>query len=389
MKYKMEHNAKPGLRQADTSGRAAAGILRAGIVSAAACILAAAFLAVPVFADAEHGDVASGAATVTPEEVVSYGMVPVYGRDIKDGTYQVDVRSSSRFFRVLSAELTVAGDEMTAKMTMNSSSYSLLFMGTAEDAAAAPYEDYIEAEKEDGWCMFTVPVESLDAGIDCAAYSKRKKKWYNRQILFEAADIPGEALQIDLPDYDLITEALALYGEQTGIEPVKEEEEEPEMPEELEFSGKEGMEIDLPDGEYSVEVGLVGGSGRASVSSPTLLIVKDGRAYARILWSSSYYDYMLVGGERYLNESEEGASSAFTIPVYVMDREMAVIADTTAMGDPVAIDYELTFYRESVGEKGRIPQEAAKSVLLVAVAVIVIGFVLDRLIRILRRRKHS
>ncbi|MBR2562833.1 MAG: hypothetical protein IKE31_11930, partial [Eubacterium sp.] len=236
MKYKMEHNAKPGLRQADTSGRAAAGILRAGIVSAAACILAAAFLAVPVFADAEHGDVASGAATVTPEEVVSYGMVPVYGRDIKDGTYQVDVRSSSRFFRVLSAELTVAGDEMTAKMTMNSSSYSLLFMGTAEDAAAAPYEDYIEAEKEDGWCMFTVPVESLDAGIDCAAYSKRKKKWYNRQILFEAADISGEALQIDLPDYDLITEALALYGEQTGIEPVKEEEEEPEMPEELEFS---------------------------------------------------------------------------------------------------------------------------------------------------------
>ena len=390
MKHRTGNNFKPDLRSADKPGLSAAGFLRAGMVSAAVCILTAALAVMPVSADPEHSDVASGAATVTPEEVESYGMVPVYGRDIQDGTYEVDVRSSSRFFRVLSAELTVAGDEMTARMTMNSGSYRLLYMGTGEEAAAAPYEDYIEAEKDDeGWYMFTVPVRALNTGIDCAAYSKKKKKWYNRQILFEAADIPKEALQIDLPDYDLIGEALELYGEQTGIEPVKEEEEEPEMPEEPEFSGTEGMEIDLPDGEYSVEVGLVGGSGRASVSSPTLLIVKDGRAYARILWSSSYYDYMLVGGERYLNESEEGASSSFTIPVYVMDREMAVIADTTAMGDPVAIDYELTFYRESVGEKGRIPQEAAKSVLLVAAAVIVGGFILDRVIRTLRRQKRS
>ena len=146
------------------------------------------------------------------------------------------------------------------------------------------------------------------------------------------------------------------------------------------------MEIDLPDGEYSIEVTLVGGSGRASVSSPTLLIVRDGRAYARLLWSSSYYDYMFVGGEKYLNESQEGASASFTIPVYAMDSEMPVIADSTAMGDPVAVDYDLTFYRESIGEKGRIPQEAARSVLIVAVIVIVGGFLLDRLIRWIRKR---
>ena len=346
--------------------------------------------AIPVMADAEHSDVASGAATVKAEEVVSYGMVPVYGRDIEDGTYEINVRSSSRFFRVLSAELTVSGDEMEAKMTMNSGSYRLLFMGSAQDAAAAPYEDYIEVGKEDGWYVVTVPVKALNTGIDCAAFSKRKKKWYDRQILFDAADIPREALHIELPDYGLIEEALTYYEEQTGNAPaVQEPEVVQEEPEEPEFKGPEGMEIDLPDGEYSVEVGLVGGSGRASVSSPTLLIVRDGRAYARILWSSSYYDYMLVGGERYLNESEEGASSSFTIPVYVMDSEMPVIADTTAMGDPVAIDYELTFYRDSVGDKGRIPQEAAKSVLIVAVAVIAGGFVLDRVIRALRKRINT
>jgi len=356
--------------------------------------------AVLVCADPEHNEVASGAATVAAEEVEDYGMLPVYGRDIEDGTYEISVRSSSRFFRVLSAELTVDGDDMEARLTLSSGSYLLLYMGSGEEAAAAPFEDYLQVGKDDdGWHIVTVPVKALNIGIDCAAYSKRKKKWYNRQILFEAASLPEEALHVELPDYELIGEALEVYAEQSGIDPEELTEQEAEEgtesgsgtlaeegSEESLFSGPEGMEIDLPDGEYSIEVTLVGGSGRASVSSPTLLIVKDGRAYARLLWSSSYYDYMFVGGEKYLNEAQEGASASFTIPVYVMDTEMPVIADSTAMGDPVAVDYDLTFYRDSIGEKGRIPQEAARSVLIVAVIVIVGGFLLDRLIRWIRKR---
>ena len=356
--------------------------------------------AVPVNADADHSEVASGAATVAAEEVEEYGMLPVYGRDIEDGTYEINVRSSSRFFRVLSAELTVDGDDMEARLTLSSGSYLLLYMGSGDEAAAAPFEDYLQVGKDDdGWHIVTVPVKALNTGIDCAAFSKRKKKWYNRQILFEAASLPEEALRVDLPDYGLIGEALEVYAEQSGIgteELTGQNDTEEtgnaagtlaeEDPEDILFSGPEGMEIDLPDGEYSIEVTLVGGSGRASVSSPTLLIVKDGRTYARLLWSSSYYDYMFVGGEKYLNEAQEGASASFTIPVYVMDTEMPVIADSTAMGDPVAVDYDLTFYRESIGEKGRIPQEAARSVLIVAVIVIVGGFLLDRLIRWIRKR---
>ena len=371
-------------------------LMRTAVIALPAGLLMS---ALPVYADAEHSDVASGAATVAAEEVEDYGMLPVYGRDIEDGTYEINVRSSSRFFRVLSAELTVDGDDMEARLTLSSGSYLLLYMGTGEEAAAAPFEDYLTVEKDDGWHFVTVPVKALNTGIDCAAYSKRKKKWYNRQILFDAASLPKEVLQVELPDYELIGEALGVYAEQSGIDPEeltgkKDAEEagntagtpvEGESEESL-FSGPEGMEIDLPDGEYSIEVTLVGGSGRASVSSPTLLIVKDGRAYARLLWSSSYYDYMFVGGEKYLNEAQEGASASFTIPVYVMDTEMPVIADSTAMGDPVAVDYDLTFYRDSIGEKGRIPQEAARSVLIVAVIVIVGGFLLDRLIRWIRKR---
>ena len=392
-------DVKIELKKEKTSGFPAR---TAGIILLA-CLLAP---ALPVRADAEHSEVARGAATVAAEEVEEYGMLPVYGRDIEDGTYEITVRSSSRFFRILSAELTVTGDDMEARLTLSSGSYLLLYMGSGDEAAAAPFEDYLQVEKDDGWHIVTVPVRALNTGIDCAAYSKRKKKWYNRQILFEAASLPKEALQVELPDYELIGEAVGAYAEQAGTTAEEltgqmeaedsgsasaagAETAQEEASEENLFSGPEGMEIDLPDGEYSIDVTLVGGSGRASVSSPTMLIVKDGRAYARLLWSSSYYDYMFVGGEKYLNEAQEGASASFTIPVYVMDTEMPVIADSTAMGDPVAVDYDLTFYRESIGEKGRIPQEAARSVLAVAVIVIVGGFLLDRLVRLFRKKRVS
>lgn len=138
-----------------------------------------------------------------------------------------------------------------------------------------------------------------------------------------------------------------------------------------------GIETDLEDGEYSIQVDLEGGSGKASVSSPTLMLVKNGRMYAELQWSSSNYDYMIVDGEKFQNESEEGRNSVFTIPVTALDDKMEVIADTLAMGAPHEIDYMLTFYEASIGSKGQLPQEAAKRVVAVAMVIIVGGGILN------------
>ena len=138
-----------------------------------------------------------------------------------------------------------------------------------------------------------------------------------------------------------------------------------------------GIETDLEDGEYSIQVDLEGGSGKASVSSPTLMIVKDGRMYAELQWSSSNYDYMIVDGEKFLNESEEGRNSVFTVPITVLDDKMEVIADTLAMGAPHEINYTLTFYEDSIGSKGQLPQEAAKRVVAVALVIIIGGGILN------------
>ena len=103
-----------------------------------------------------------------------------------------------------------------------------------------------------------------------------------------------------------------------------------------------GIETDLEDGEYSIQVDLEGGSGKASVSSPTLMLVKNGRMYAELQWSSSNYDYMIVDGEKYTPVNKDG-NSTFEIPVTVFDAEMEVTADTVAMSTPHEIDYTLTF----------------------------------------------
>lgn len=139
----------------------------------------------------------------------------------------------------------------------------------------------------------------------------------------------------------------------------------------------EGLETDMEDGEYSIQVDLEGGSGKASVTSPALMIVKDGRMYAQLQWSSSNYDYMIVNEEKILNESEEGRNSVFTVPVTVLDDKMEVIADTLAMGAPHEINYTLTFYEDSIGSKGQLPQEAAKRVVAVALVIIVGGGILN------------
>lgn len=142
-------------------------------------------------------------------------------------------------------------------------------------------------------------------------------------------------------------------------------------------STPEAFTLDKEDGEYSIQVDLEGGSGKASVTSPTLITVQDGAVTAHIQWSSSNYDYMIVDGEKYLPVNEEGGNSEFEIPVLAMDEAMPVIADTTAMGTPHEINYTLTFYSDSIGSKSQMPQEAAKRVVAVALVIIIGGGILN------------
>ena len=327
------------------------------------------------------------------------GMTPIYGRDIEDGTWPIEVRSNSKYFKIASCQLTVKGDEMTAVLTMNSTSYSYAYPGTKLEAKkddAGRIE--MDVDNENYTLTYEMDVPALNAEVPCAAYSKRRKKWYDRNLVFVAGSLPAEALKIELPDYDLIEQALEQNGgvpssadatadadeaadEGDSISEDSNAADTSQNGSASQGNPPEAAGIDHKDGEYSIEVVLEGGSGRASVTTPTWLTIKDGKAYAKLLWSSPHYDYMLVNGYRYDNETTDGGNSVFEIPITVMDDPMSVIADTNAMGDPLEIEYALTFYQDTISSKGKIPQEAAKVVFLIAAVIIVVGGVINYFVK--------
>ena len=239
------------------------------------------------------------------EDVVDESMTPIYADELNDGAYPITVDSSSSMFRIDSCELTVDGDTMTAALTMKSDSYLYLYAGTAEEAAKAPESDYIKPvdDGHDG-NVFTLPVEALDSGVDCAAFSKNKEKWYPRTLVFEASSLPADAFKA---------------GKTTTV-----------------------ADLDLADGAYTVDVTMAGGTGRASIESPATLTIQDGKATATITWSSPNYDYMIVDDVKYTPTNAEG-NSTFQIPVEFFDSGMRVIADTTAMSQPYEVEYTLNF----------------------------------------------
>ena len=107
----------------------------------------------------------------------------------------------------------------------------------------------------------------------------------------------------------------------------------------------------LNDGEYLIEVNMTGGSGKATVTSPTHITVKDSKVSAEIEWSSPNYDYMEVDGKEYRPVNESG-NSKFIIDVPKLDEEIPVKAETLAMSEPHIIDYTLYFDSKTAKAEG-------------------------------------
>lgn len=246
-------------------------------------------------ASSQAGEVAQGAQQAQQKLPDASALTPVTAADLKEGDYKVQVASSSSMFRITDATLHVKGGKMTCDLTMSGTGYGKLFMGTGEQAAKADEKDCIPyRDNDEGTHAFTVPVEALDAEVPCAAWSIKKQAWYDRTLVFLA---------------DTLEEAPA---------------------------------CELADGTYTAQVALEGGTGRASVETPCTLTVKDGAAWAHVVWSSPNYDQMVVGGKQYLPVNTKG-NSEFDIPVADVDAPLAVQAETVAMSEPHMIDYTLTF----------------------------------------------
>ena len=218
---------------------------------------------------------------------------------IPDGVYSADFNTDSTMFHVNEAHngkgvLTVTDGQMTIHIALPSKNIVNLFPGTAEDAqaeGAALLEPTVDTVAyADGTTDevngFDIPVPYLDEEFDCALIGT-KGVWYDHKV----------SVSNPVPT--------------------------------------------IADGEYTCEVTLAGGSGKASVESPAKITVSGGQAVATVIWSSPHYEYMTIGETQYDPVNTEG-NSTFEIPV-TLDEDMAVSALTTAMSEPHLIDYTLHF----------------------------------------------
>ena len=260
---------------------------------------------------------------------------------LADGTYSAKFDTDSGMFHVNEVydgrgTLMVKDGKMTLHIVMPSQNIVNLFLGTAEDAQkdgakliqpTTEEVTYSDGSKEEVYA-FDVPVEALDQEFDLALIGT-KGKWYDHKV---SVKNPVKSDDTDAKKDDKENKDADSKADDTDKDAKDSKTSE----------GKTLADLNLEDGDYTMDVTLTGGSGRATIDSPAAINVEGDKATATIVWSSPNYDYMLVDGEKYEPVNKDG-NSTFEIPVSVFDAEMEVTADTVAMSEPHEIDYTLNF----------------------------------------------
>lgn len=233
----------------------------------------------------------------------------------EDGVYPALFETDSSMFHVSEAcedkgELTVKDGVMTIHVSLAGKGILNLYPGTSDEAKQdeagwlEPVEDEVVysdgmTEKVNG---FDVPVPVLGEEFDVALIGK-KGKWYDHKVKVTLAEASAEV------------------------------------------GAEDGSVADFGDGSHKVNVTMEGGTGRAFIESPAELTCENGNYFIKLVWSSENYDYMIVDGEKYLNENE-GGNSTFTISLgssFDISSPLEVIGDTLAMSEPHEIEYTLHF----------------------------------------------
>ena len=250
---------------------------------------------------------------------------------IADGTYVATFKTDNSMFHVCEANqdrgiLTVADGKMTIHVSLQSKKIVNLYPGLSEDAKKEgaellePTTDKVVYSDgyEDEVYGFDIPVPALDEEFDVALIGTHGN-WYDHKVVV-SDPVEGDDIQA------------VISGDASSGDTA---------------SGDSSAASDIADGEHTIEVALEGGTGKASIESPAVIRKSGDEIVAVITWSSPYYDYMIVDGQRYEPVNTEG-NSVFEIPVPTLDSPLEVIADTTAMSEPHEIEYTITFDPASI-----------------------------------------
>lgn len=294
---------------------------------------------------------------------------------VANGIYSMDVTSSSSMFKVVDCILTAKDGKMSAVLTLSGTGYGYLYMGTKEEAASADQSSWIPYQvNEEGKYTYTVPVEALDKEIAVAAYSIKKGIWYDRTLTFQSETMKKIA---DLNSTDSENKGDSgnngntgnsgttggssntgntgtnnsafpggsVSGTNSGKTDGNDGKADNVSKYESDTSGSTSH-VDsgttLKDGVYTPDrFTWSGGTGKVQITCNKVTI-KNGQAYATLVFSSNHYQYVKANGNKYYT-TKGGGSATVVIPV-ALNQNNKIIGMTDKMSVAHEIEYTIFIY---------------------------------------------
>lgn len=300
---------------------------------------------------------------------------PEPGEDTKvleDGTYKVQVTSSSAMFKVTDCVLTVKEGLIRAQLTLSGKGYGYLYSGTAKQAATAETSQWAPyVVNDNGGYMYTIQISGLDTEIPVAAYSIKNKKWYDRTLVFQSDSLqkledggngdggilpnppqpsqpttpitPTEPTTPTVPTVPTIPEAPTPGTGSNGNTGNTDTNTDSKYDSNTSGStSKVESTTALADGTYTPDgFKWSGGTGKVQITCNEITI-QNGQAFATLVFSSDHYQYVKANGNTYYTTKGSGTATA-VIPV-ALNQNNRIIAMTDKMSVAHEIEYHIYVY---------------------------------------------
>lgn len=270
-----------------------------------------------------------------------------------DGIYKVNnVVSSSAMFRVVGCTLTVKNGKMSAVLTLSGTGYDYLYLGTEEEAAKADKSLWVPfKEDNNGKYTYTVPLESLDKEIAVAAFSHNRQSWYGRTLVFHSDSLEKIGDISNEGNGGTNGGSTTPSGSNNGfILKPNDGKAENESKYEADTSGatsKVNSSTVLADGVYTPDrFTWSGGTGKVKIYCNKITI-KNGQAYATLVFDSDHYQYVKANGNTYYT-TKGGGTATVTIPV-ALNQNNKILGMTDKMSVAHEIEYTIFVYLAAAG----------------------------------------
>lgn len=288
---------------------------------------------------------------------------------VKDAAAQVyTVTTDSGEFSVTEATLSKTAEGMKAKITLKSTGYDALYLGSKKDAENDDGKNWIKycetkGEGENQQYVFEIPVSALNTSIPIATHGTKSKKWFKHTITFNFNTNTVDAGKDQSNSGDngnngnnggsnnngnnSNNSGLGNNGGNTNNSGSNNNSGQNGSDNKYDSNtngstGRVNTSTKLADGVYSPDGFLwSGGTGKVSITCSQIRI-SGGQAYATITFSSSHYQYVKANGSTYYPTSQ-GSSTIFEIPVE-LNKNNKIIGMTTAMSQPHEITYSIFVY---------------------------------------------